>query len=74
MRRTTTWTRERSLLANAAKAAKRIAAGPGEPKMLRFDRWQIRLRDRVTGEASGWITVRGLRDATRRLAVAMRYA
>ena len=72
--RTSTWTKERSRRANAAKAKLRASGDRGEPPMTRFDRWQIKVRDRSTGETSGWVTVRGLRDATRRLAVTFREA
>jgi len=75
-RRTATWTRERSALANAAKARRRLAApAPDrEPKMLPFYRYDFRIRDRINGDVSDWLTLRSVRDLSRRVAVLLREA
>ena len=67
------WDTRTAKLGNAALARIRLRREP-EPRMVRFDRWQIAVRSRVTGESSGWVTVRSLRDAIRRLAVTFREA
>jgi hypothetical protein len=65
------WTRERSRLANAAKARKRLAADR-EPVMVPWCRYTVTVRDRLTGE-TGTFELRSVRDAARRLAVLLRY-
>jgi hypothetical protein len=67
------WDTRTANLGNAALAQIRLRREP-EPRMVRFDRWQIKVRDRITGDTSDWTTVRSLRDATRRLAVTFREA
>ena len=67
------WDTRTAKLGNAALAQIRLRREP-EPRMVRFDRWQIKVRDRITGDTSDWTTVRSLRDAIRRLAVTFREA
>ena len=65
------WTRERSAIANAAKARKRMA-GPlpeREPRMLPFYRYEFRVRDKAGGETSAWHDLRSVRDMARRIGV-----
>lgn len=58
----------------AAKARKRLAQGPqeDEPRMQRFHRLELGVRDKLTGEVA-WIDFRSVRDALRRLSVIRRY-
>ena len=58
----------------AAKERKRMERGPvdEEPKMQRWNRFEIAVTDRLTGE-TGRFELRSLRDVQRRLAAVMRY-
>jgi hypothetical protein len=58
--------------ARAAKAAKRLAGDPPEPKMQRWNRYTITVTDRLTGE-TGSFELRSLRDAVKRLGMVVRY-
>ena len=60
--------------ANAAKARLRMERDrvEPEPKMQRWNRFEITVKDRLTGE-TGSFELRSLRDCARRLAVVMRY-
>ncbi len=57
-----------------AKARKRVESPPPdrEPRMERWNRFEITVKDRLTGE-TGTFELRSLRDCARRLAVVMRY-
>jgi type II secretory pathway component PulK len=57
----------------AAKARKRMANPvEREPRMVRWNRFEIVVRDRLTGE-TGCFELRSLRDVGRRLSVMMKY-
>jgi hypothetical protein len=68
------WTKETSRLAHEAKARKRMASPPPEPEpsMVKWNRFEIVVRDRLTGE-TGCFELRSLRDAGRRLAAVVRW-
>ena len=58
----------------AAKERKRLARGTveEEPRMERWNRFEITVTDRLTGE-TGKFELRSLRDAGRRLSVMVKY-
>ena len=60
--------------ANAAKAQKRMESPPPdpEPKFEKWNRFEITVKDRLTGE-TGSFELRSLRDCARRLAIVTRY-
>ena len=60
--------------ANAAKARKRMESPPPdpEPKFEKWNRFEITVKDRLTGE-TGAFELRSLRDCARRLAMVTRY-
>ena len=57
----------------AAKAQKRMENPPEhEPKMQRWNRFEITVRDRLTGE-TGSFELRSLRDMVKRLSAVVKY-
>ena len=67
------WTPETSRLAHEAKARKRMANPvEREPRMIRWNRLEIVVHDRLTGE-TGSFELRSLRDAVRRLSLVLKW-
>jgi hypothetical protein len=57
----------------AAKERKRLANPvEREPKMKRWHRYEIGVRDRTTGEC-GWVELRSIRDAALRLGMILKF-
>jgi hypothetical protein len=60
--------------AKVRKRQERIDAGwTPEPKMERFFPLSFAVRDDLTGEESGWIKLRSVRNASKKLAMVMKY-
>ena len=62
----------------AAKAKKRLANPPPEPepKLERWHRFELGIRDKVAGAAGygeAWIDLRSVRDAAKRISVILRH-
>jgi hypothetical protein len=74
IRRWDEWTKERSALAHAAKARKRME-NPVEyqPRMVKWNRFEITVTDRLTGEKHT-LELRSVRDIAKRLSVLIRYS
>ena len=62
----------------AAKERKRLERPPPErePKLVQWHRFEIGVRDKVTGRFSygeAWTDLKSVRDATKRLSVILKY-
>lgn len=59
----------------AAKARYRLERDyvEPEPRMRRWHRFEFRVRDRLTGEVSGWYELTSVRDLSRRTGVLLRH-
>lgn len=65
------WDRNTAKLGNDELAIIRMSREP-EPRMVRWNRFEIVVVDRLTGER-GSFELRSLRDAVKRLAVMMKF-